>query len=79
MANNMSFKPQHPIVLHPWGCFYSMVIERDFVPKGVEQFGHSSQDPDLEYTKYSVLLFREQRVLNNFCLGEQFLTMTTTQ
>jgi hypothetical protein len=39
------------------------VIEGDFVPKGVEQFGRSSQDLDLEYNKYSILLFWEQLVL----------------
>jgi hypothetical protein len=44
-------------MLHPWGPPCSIVIEGDFVPKGVEQFGHSSQDPNLEYEKYSVLLF----------------------
>ncbi len=40
-----------------------MVIEGDFVPKGVEQFGHSSQDLDLEYNKYLVLLLQEQPIL----------------
>jgi hypothetical protein len=39
------------------------VIERDFVLKGLEQFGCSSQDPNLEYKKYLVLLFQEQPVL----------------
>jgi hypothetical protein len=39
-----------------------MVIEGDFVPKGVEQFDHSSQDPDLEYNN-SVLLLQEQPIL----------------
>jgi hypothetical protein len=40
-----------------------MVIEEDFVPKGVEEFNCSSQDLDLEYKKYSMLLFQEQLVL----------------
>jgi hypothetical protein len=39
------------------------MIEGDFVPKGVEQFDHSSQEKDLEYNKYSVLLIREQPIL----------------
>jgi len=39
------------------------MIEGDFVPKGVEQFGSSSQDLDLEYKKYLVLLIRKQLVL----------------
>jgi hypothetical protein len=39
------------------------MIEGDFVPKGIEQFSCSSQDLDLEYKKYSMLLFREQLVL----------------
>lgn len=37
------------------------MIEGDFVPKGVGQFNHSSQDPNLEYKKYS--LFWEYSVL----------------
>ncbi len=40
-----------------------MMIKGNFVPKGVKQFNHSSQDPDLEYNKYSMLLFLEQPVL----------------
>jgi hypothetical protein len=32
------------------------MIEGDFVPKGAKQFGHSSQDLDLEYNKYSMLV-----------------------
>jgi hypothetical protein len=39
------------------------MIEGDFVPKGVEQFNHSLEDLNLEYKKYSVLLFWEQLVL----------------
>jgi hypothetical protein len=41
------------------------VIERDFVPKGIEQFGCSSQDLDLEYKKYSVLLIWEVVPIEN--------------
>jgi hypothetical protein len=37
--------------------------EGGFVPKGVEQFGCSSQMKDLEYEKYSVFLIWEQLVL----------------
>jgi hypothetical protein len=37
-----------------------MVIEGDFVCKGVN---HSLEDPDLEYKKYSMLLFQEQSIL----------------
>ncbi len=59
----MPFKPQHPIVLHPWGCPCSTMIKEEFVPSGIEQFDHSSQDPNLEYKKYSILLFKEQLVL----------------
>jgi hypothetical protein len=40
-----------------------MVIKRDFVLKGIEQFGRSSQDLNLEYKKYLVLLFWKQMVL----------------
>ncbi len=36
MVYKMPFQPQHPIVFHPWGCPCLMVIEMDFVPKGVE-------------------------------------------
>jgi hypothetical protein len=63
MASKTPFEPQHPTMLHPWDCSSSTVIERDFIPKGLEQFGCSSQDPNLEYKKYLVLLFREQPVL----------------
>jgi hypothetical protein len=63
MASKMSSKPQHPTVLHSWDCLCSMMIKGNFVPKGVKQFNHSSQDPDLEYNKYSMLLFLEQPVL----------------
>ncbi len=44
----MPFEPQHPTMLHLWGCLCSMVIEGDFVPKGIEQFSCSSQDPNLD-------------------------------
>jgi hypothetical protein len=47
----MSFEPQHPTMLYPWGCPCSTMIEGDFVPKGAKQFGHSSQDLDCEYVK----------------------------
>jgi hypothetical protein len=40
-----------------------MVIEGDFVPKDAKQFDRSSQDPNLKYKKYSILLIREQLVL----------------
>ncbi len=40
-----------------------MKIKGNFVPKGAKQFSHSSQDLDLEYNTYSVLLFQEQPVL----------------
>jgi len=63
MMNYLPFEPQQPTVLHPWGCPRSMVIKGDFVRKGVKQFGHSSQDPNLEYKTYSMLLFQEQSVL----------------
>ncbi len=36
------------------------MIEGDFIHKGV---GHSSQDQDLEYKKYLMLLFQEQLAL----------------
>jgi hypothetical protein len=39
------------------------VIRGDFVPKGVEQFGHSSQAKDLEYEKYIMLLIQEEPIL----------------
>jgi hypothetical protein len=47
MASKMPFEPHYPISLHPrdYPCFAE--IESDFVPKGIEQFNHSSQDPDL--------------------------------
>jgi hypothetical protein len=63
MASKMPSEPQHPTVLHPWGCPRSMVIKGDFVRKGVEQFGHPSQDPNLEYKTYSMLLFQKQSIL----------------
>ncbi len=56
MACKMPFEPQHPTILHPWGCSCLAVIKGDFVPKGAEQLDHSSQDIDLEYKKYSILL-----------------------
>ncbi len=59
----MPSEPQHPNVMHPWGCLCSTLIEGDFVPKGVEQIGHSSQDLNLEYKKYLVLLLWEQLIL----------------
>ncbi len=62
MECKMPFEPGHPIILHPWGCPYLAVIEGHFVPKGVEQFGYSSKDLDIEYNKYSVLLIREQLI-----------------
>jgi hypothetical protein len=36
MENKMPSEPQHPTVLQPWGYLCSIVIEGDFVPKGVE-------------------------------------------
>jgi hypothetical protein len=63
MAYKMSFEPQHPTIFHPWGCPCSLVIEGDFVPKGIEQLDHSSQEKDLGYKRYSVLLVWEQPVL----------------
>jgi hypothetical protein len=36
------------------------VIKGDFVPKGTEQFNHSSQDLNLEYNKHLVLLLWQQ-------------------
>ncbi len=39
------------------------MIKGDFVPKDVKQFGHSSQDLNLEYKKDSMLLFSEQLIL----------------
>jgi len=39
------------------------MIKRDFVPKSTEQFNHSSQENDLGYEKYLVLLIWEQRIL----------------
>jgi hypothetical protein len=59
----MPFEQQHPIVLHSCGCPCSAVIERDFIPKGIEQFGRSSQEKDLGYKSYLVLLIWEQLVL----------------
>ncbi len=44
----------------PWGCSCSIMIEGDFVPKGVKQFGRSSQDLDLEYKKYLVLVEKKK-------------------
>jgi hypothetical protein len=63
MASKVLSKPQHPIVLHPWGCPCPTMIKGDFVPKDVKQFGHSSQDLNLEYKKDSMLLFSEQLIL----------------
>jgi hypothetical protein len=63
VSSKIPSKPQHPIVLHPWGCSCSIVIEGDFVHKGAEQFSHSPQGLDLEYKKYLVLLFWEQLIL----------------
>ncbi len=40
-----------------------MVIEGDFVPKGTKQFDCSSQDFNLEYKKYPILLIWEQPIL----------------
>jgi hypothetical protein len=39
------------------------MIKKDFVPKGVEQLDCSSQDIDLEYKKYSILLIGKQLIL----------------
>jgi hypothetical protein len=39
------------------------MIEGEFVPKGAKWFDHSSQDPNLEYKKYSMLFILEQLVL----------------
>jgi hypothetical protein len=63
VACKMPSEPHYPTSLHPrdYPCF--AVIESDFVLKGIEQFGHSSQDLDLEYKKYLVLLIQEQLVL----------------
>lgn len=63
VACKMPSKPHYPTSLHPRDCPCFVVIESDFVPKGIEQFGHSSQDLDLEYKKYLVLLIQEQLVL----------------
>jgi len=63
MAYKMPFEPQHPTILHPWGCPCSLMIERTLCPKGVEQFGHSSQEKDLGYERYLVLLVQEQPIL----------------
>ncbi len=62
MACKMPFDPQHPTILHPWGSCLA-VIKGDFVPKCVEQFNRSSQDIDLEYKKYLVLLIGKQSIL----------------
>jgi hypothetical protein len=59
----MPFEPQNRTVFHPWGCACSIVIEGDFVPTGIKQFGHSSQEKDLGYEMYSVLLIWEQMTL----------------
>jgi hypothetical protein len=59
----MPFEQQHPIVLHSCGHPCLAVIEGDFIPKGVEQFGCSSQEKDLGYESYLVLLIWEQLVL----------------
>ncbi len=63
MAYKMPSEPHYPISLHPRDCPCFVVIESDFVPKGIEQFSHSSQDLELEYKKYLVLLIQEQLVL----------------
>lgn len=47
MACKMPLEPQHSTILHPWGYPCLGVIEKDFVFKGVEQFGPSSQEKDL--------------------------------
>jgi hypothetical protein len=49
--------------MHPRGCPCLVAIEGDFIPKGIKQFDCSSQDLDIEYKKYSVLLIQEQQVL----------------
>jgi hypothetical protein len=59
MAYKLPFEPYYLVVFHPWGCPCSMVIEGDFIPKGVEQFSHSSQEKDLGYKRYSMLLIWE--------------------
>jgi len=56
MAYKMPFEPQHPTILHPWGCPCSLMIKGTLHPKGVEQFGHSSQEKDFGYERYLVLL-----------------------
>ncbi len=63
MAYEMIIEPQDPTILYPWGCPCLVLIQGDFVPKGVEQFGCSSQAKDLEYEKYSMLLIQEEPIL----------------
>jgi hypothetical protein len=63
MACKMPFELGNPTILHPWGCPCLVVIEGHFVPKSVEQFGYSSQDLDLEYKKYLMLLIQKQLIL----------------
>jgi hypothetical protein len=59
----MPLEPQNRIVFHPWGCACSIVIEGDFVANGTKQFDHSSQEKDLGYEMYSVLLIQEQTTM----------------
>jgi hypothetical protein len=54
----MPSKPHYPTILHLWDCPCFAMIESDFVLKNIEQFGHSSQDPNFEYKKYLVLLIQ---------------------
>lgn len=63
MTYTMPFEPQHPIVLHPRGHPCLAMIEGDFIPKGAKQFSRSSQEKDLGYKNYLVLLIWEQSVL----------------
>ncbi len=59
----MPLERQNRIALHPSGCACSIVIEGDFVPNGTKQFDHSSQEKDLGYKMYSMLLIWEQTTL----------------
>jgi hypothetical protein len=40
LACMIPFESQHPIVFHPWAHPCLMLIEGEFVCKGVEQFDH---------------------------------------
>jgi hypothetical protein len=55
MAYKMPIEPQHPTILHPWGCPCSMAIEGDFVPKDLNNLivHHKIQILNTKSIRYS--------------------------